>query len=202
MDEKEFKALENLFKKKQKLLDTTTLVHSEAYDKAVRALLMDEEGDVDYGKLKDAEIQHKFAEHMSAHYLEAAKKRLGVKESKGKLEDEMLLNAYLGITSATLKSHVASRRHNYTKHAHGEIAEGLVKQQEDTLTPVIYKGVSEKDVSDIVRYIGASGFVDTTKMRREDVIGLLDTYHRAGAVSERIVEGLIYHKKPAAKKAA
>ena len=69
MNKKEFEAMKVLLDKKKKLLDTTELVHSEAYDKVVRELLMDKEGKVDYSKLKESGIQLKFADKLKEHYL-------------------------------------------------------------------------------------------------------------------------------------
>ena len=196
MNEKEFEAMKVLLDKKKKLLDTTELVHSEAYDKIVRELLMDKEGKVDYSKLKDSGMQLKFADKLKEHYLKAAKEALGVKESKGELEDEMLLQAYTGATSEYFRGAISELKHRYTKKAHNEHSGKLVDAQDKQLIPIVYRNVKDEDIEDIINRIGAKDYINHKKVTRDHAIALLQRHYETG-VTEKMVESEIYHKKPA-----
>ena len=196
MNQEEFEAIQTLFDKKNKLLDTTELVHSEAYDLTVRELLM-KDGKVDYDLLKNSATQKKFKDTLKKHYLKAAKEGLGVTDKQGELEDELLIQAYMGATTETIGAEISSKGHNYTKKAHGELAEKLKAKQNEELTPIVYKDIKTEDIQDVVDYVKASDYIDAKKLRREEAIGLLDVHHTRG-LTEKQVEGTHYHKKKAA----
>lgn len=198
MDEKEFKAIAELLKKKDILLDTTELVHSEAYDKAVRALLTDDDGKVDYGKLKDIDTQSKFTDELKSHYLEAARDALGVSDEKGELEDELLLKAYIGVTSDYFRDQISKKRHKYTKGEHSGVVAKLIEEQDQELKPIAFRKIKEKHIPDVVREMKAEGYIDADKIRLQEAIELLDLYYRTGTISEKMVEGTVYHRKKAA----
>ncbi|MFH0868140.1 MAG: hypothetical protein V1831_02415 [Candidatus Woesearchaeota archaeon] len=194
MDEAEFEAMKVLLDKKKKLLDTTELVHSEAYDKVVRELLMDENDKVDYSKLKDSDMQLKFADKLKEHYLKAAKGALNVKESKGELEDEMLLQAYTGATSEYFRTAISELKHRYTKKTHNERSGNLLDAQDKQLTPIVYKKVKNEDIEDVIKHVGAEKYIDHKKVTRDHAIELLKMHYETG-VTPKMVEHQDFYKK-------
>lgn len=196
MDKAQFEAIKELLGKKKKLLDTTTQVHSEVYDQTVRELLT-VDGKVDFSLLDEIDMQEKFAEMLKAKYLVAARKNLGVKDEKGELEDEQLLTAYIGATSATLKQNVGDSGSGYNKKAHSDLAEGLRSSQDQSLTGVVYKDFKQGDIGDAIKHIGADGFVYSSKLDRPEAIRLIEQ-HNTGGLTEKMVKGRHYHKKKAA----
>ncbi len=194
MDDKEFDAIKKLFEKKNTLLDTTSHAHAEAHAKAVRENLMDGE-EVNYSKLKDTDKQLAFVKTMSDHYLSIARKNLGVTETKGELEDNMLLQAYFGITQGTLRSLINQHRHNYNTEKHAETLVSLRKGQDERLSDVIYGKIGEKQIPGVVAYTKSGDLVDQNKMQLSDARGLLDMYLRNGVIPAGAVEGTQYAKK-------
>jgi len=193
MDHKEFEEMKKLFEKKKMLLDTTALVHSEAYDKAVREHLMD--GDqVDYGKLKDSATQLKFVDKMAAHYLEVARKNLGATK-KGDFEDEMLLSAYFGVTKSGLQTLVNEHRHLYNQDKHNEFVSELQKQQDQKLGGIVYRKLTTEHIPHLVEYVKAGEIVDHNKMQLQDAKALLNVYFNTGVIAPGQVEGSHYAKK-------
>jgi hypothetical protein len=198
MDESEFEAIKEMLDKKDKLLDTTELVHSEAYDKVVRKLLMDDKGKVDYGKLKKSGMQKKFADELKDHYLEAARDALGISDdSKGELEDEMLIKAYTGVTSNYFREQLSTKKHQYTKGEHSGVVTKLKGAQDEELTPIAFRKIKEEHISDIIDHMGARDYIDKDKIRLPEAINLLNIHYKVG-VTEKGVEGHLYHKKKAA----
>ena len=196
MNKKEFDAMKQLFEKKNKLLDTTEVVHSEVYDQAVREVLTDKDGKVDYNMLKDIGIQDKFSNKLKDLYAQAARKGLGIKENKkGEFEEELLIKAYIGVTSETIRGHVSKKRHNYTKAAHSGLVTELKENQDQELTPIVYSKLKTKDIPSVIKNIpGADKYIDHTKIRREEVMGILQQHYLTG-LTEKHVEGQPYHKK-------
>tara|TARA_Y100000310_G_C20595258_1_gene770173 strand:+ start:267 stop:848 length:582 start_codon:yes stop_codon:yes gene_type:complete len=193
MDKAQFEAIQTLLGKKKKLLDTTDQVHSEAYDQTVRELLMDANDQVDFSKLDDIKMQEKFAEILKAKYLIAAKKSLEVTGGKGELEDEMLLNAYIGATSATLKAQISDAGSGYNKKAHSDIAANLRRDQDRDLTGVVYKNLKETDISDAVKHMDAEDIVNVSKLDRAITIGLMEQHYSTG-LTKKMVKGKHYAK--------
>ncbi|MBW2977012.1 hypothetical protein KY347_06210 [Candidatus Woesearchaeota archaeon] len=195
MKEEEFEAMKVLLNKKRKLLDTTELVHSETYDKVVRELLSDEGGNIDYEKLKDTQVQQKFADKLKDHYLKAAREALGVKEEKGEFEDELLLEAYHGVTSQFFRDQISAKKHKYTKQEHSGIVEELKKEQDKKLTPLVYSKFKEEDIKDAIKYMKVD-YINPKKLTRAEAIGLLGQYHETGLTSKMVEGERYYIKKP------
>ena len=74
--------------RRDKIVATTEITHSEAYNKAARKLLTDQKGEIDYDRLDDPDNQVKFVREMTRHYLEAAKDYFNVDFDLEDLERE------------------------------------------------------------------------------------------------------------------
>jgi len=196
MNEEEFKALKDMLKKKDKLISTTALVHSQVYNAAVEEHLMDEDGKVDYDKLKKTDMQEKFADTMRKHYLEAAKRSLGIKVDKGELEEELLLKAYTGATSDFIKQHIGTKKHGYDLDYHKKISDELKGAQNEELEKVIYGKIKEKHIPELVKRLGIIDNVNANKMRKEDIIGLTKLYFdQEEILGPKQLENFAFYKK-------
>ncbi len=184
-----------LAKKAKQMLNTMDRHHRGAYDKAVDDIIT-KNGQVDMDLLDDIKNQEKFADKMADHYLSKAQKVL---KSSGKLDDlekELLMNAYAGTTKTQLKQLVRQRGKNFTfDHFYGELKPQLMETIRNNLTSATIGHFNNKHIDDIVRYTGSSKFVDSSKMRLKEALGVLQQYEELGIVPEKHHKKEIYYKK-------
>src|SRR3989344_6584350 len=97
-----------------KLVDTHKLSSGKAYDVAAEKHLTGKDGLVDYNLLDDDETQNKFTKAMVDHHLSEIK-RIHGKEAKDDFDNEILIQAYKGITPDEIKQNVAKYGSDLTK---------------------------------------------------------------------------------------
>ena len=194
--------------RRDKIVATTELTHSDAYNKAIKKLLKDEKGDIDYNKLDDADTQLKLVREMTKHYLEAAKEYFKVDidtedlENEDSLKADMLLKAYAGVTKGYLHSLISQHRSGYTLRKHNEMASDLVDQIKKELTGTIYAPLKGEHAEDVVKHIKADEFLDHERMDRGDLVTALETYFANDVVSPKMFKGQSYLKHGKHKAAA
>jgi hypothetical protein len=184
------------------LVDTIEHEHQQAYSTAVEKHLKNDEGQVDYGRLKETGIQRKFAESMAEHYVEKAREKFGISKDK-RLSDEeksMLLTAYAGITKEELGSIIKQRKHRFTHNVFrniiGDNERGLKANIRNRLLGSAYEQLEEEDKPEIIKSMGKEAELDPSKMTLEQAVSLLQTYHNnSGVLPPDAYEGEIYHKK-------
>ena len=183
-----------LYSKAKRLTDTINKHHRTAYDAAVDTHLTDKEGLVDMEKLDDSNVQKKFVNKMNDVYLSKAKQALGVK-GKGKMEDELILSSYMGITKHELSSAVKSSGSDYHFNAHNQTMAKVVSEKiAPTLQTSAIAHIKSKDIDDILQYTKADKFVDKNKVRKEDAIEFLMEYHEEKQLSPKKYRHKVFYK--------
>lgn len=166
-----------LYSKAKRLIDTIHRNHRTAYDAAVDKHLTDKNGLVDMEKLDDSKVQEKFVDKLNDTYLSKAKQALGVK-GKGEMEDQLLLNAYMGVTKSELKQIVKHKGSDYIFDTHyGAMKETVNEKIQPTLLGTASAHIKSKDIDDILKYTKADKFVDSKKISKGEAINLLSEYH-------------------------
>lgn len=184
------------------LVNTIEHEHQQAYSTAVEKHLKNEAGQVDYDRLKETDIQKKFAESMAEHYVEKAREKFGISKDK-RLSDEeksMLLTAYAGITKEELARVIKQRKHRFTHNFFrgiiGDNEQGLRANIRNRLLGSAYDHFEDEDKSEIVKAMGKEAELDPSKMTLEQAVALLQSYHsNRGVLPPDIYEGAVYHKK-------
>lgn len=160
----------------QRILDTTELHHREAYGHAAKEHLTDEEGQLDFERLEDEDLQKKFSESMADFYSEKAKKYFKVQGDLSKLEKDTLLSAYSGFTRETLRDFVGryGKDFNYTLFSQqtGQIMRGLRQR----LLAAAASDIEDKHIEDIVQHVGAEDVVKSDAIKKEEGVVLLEQY--------------------------
>jgi len=184
-EEKKHKAVKHIeeffqrSKKVNKIIDTTTNVHTEAYQSGLSLDEMrDEEGNIDYKKLNDEGIQDKFLEKMVDTYLEGAVKDLKLKEKpEDYLEQDRVLQAYIGVTRSELKKKLRKDKSKYTQVAHEELRDKLIKAQKEKLFPLRAEHFEDKHINDILEHTGADLYLNSDNIISvNNVVPFLDLY--------------------------
>lgn len=190
-----------LKKKADRIIDTTDLHHRDAYNSAVEKILTDEEGLVDYDKLDENKTQLKFADAMSDYYLDKAKKHLKSKVSgKDEFENEMLRSAYAGVTKSAIKQLVGQHKSKFRPDVFHRHKERFMERVEDTMHGAARGHLKEENIDDIIQYTKTGDIVDKNKIRLQEAVGIMDLYHKQGAVTKEMVKGAHFAKKEYKKK--
>ena len=185
-------------KKVGKIVNTANHHHRQAYDKAVEEHLMDDNGHVDYEKLKEnTDLQLKFADTMADFYLEKAEKALGAKRKKGKdktetdLLNDRLLSAYSGITRAELKKHIGNYEHRFTFDIFNKHREQYMRQVENSLRGSAAQHLLKEDIGHIIKYIKAENMLDEKYVfDPKHIAPLISVFEEQGAVRRSDLEEL------------
>jgi hypothetical protein len=184
-----------LYSKAKRLTDTINKHHRTAYDAAVDKHLTDKDGLVDMEKLDNSNVQKKFVDEMTDIYLSKAKQALGVK-GKGKMEDQLILKSYMGITKHELNYIVKATGSDYHFNAHNQHMNKIV---EDKIDPILQSSASahikSKDIDDILQYTKADKFVDSKKISKIEAIGLLTEYHEEKQLVPKKYRHRTFYKK-------
>lgn len=176
------KKWKKLQKHAKRILDTTEHHHRVAYDKALKEHLM--EGDlIVYDKLDEDEVQREFAETMSEHYIEQAKKYFKVHKDLNELEKELLMNAYAGTTKAQLRQLISEHGKSLSFDKFLEEKKKWLQQLGKALVGATTYHITDEHVEDIIKYVGLEDVIDPENMPREKAIELLRIYEEKGALS-------------------
>ncbi len=185
-------------KKVKKILNTASRNHSMAYNKAVGEYLLDDDGNVDLDKLDNSGMQDKFAKHLTDSYVSAAKKAFKSGLSKGDdLENDMLLNAYMGVTKDQINESIKTHGKDYNLGLHTGMMESAISKK---IKPVLHDASSahleDSDIEDIIKYTKSKDFIDSKKIRLEEAKHLLFKYdHGDMEEYKQKIKGQVYFKK-------
>jgi len=158
------------------LLATTQAVHSEAYQRGLSEL-KNEKGEIDYTKLEEVKVQDQFLDKMIGHYITSAVQSLGLKNKpKDELEQEMLLQHYIGITKGELRKILRENESKYTLKKHEELRESLIQNQRQKLIPLRHNHFEDKHIDDILKYVGVQDYIMKDRIRIEHAANLLDLH--------------------------
>ncbi len=190
----------------RKLADTIEVHHFQAYTGSAEALLKDKEGNIDYKKLKDANIRTSMADRMADFYISKAKQYFKVDESASKLspmQQEMLLNAYAGVTRGTLTAEIHKAEDDFTlEHFKGRVTE-IKRRVTSNLLPSAYSHITDTaKKKSVIKEMGLEGKIDAELIESEDLFPLMETHHVTGVVPQRNYEKLPAYRATQAKKAS
>lgn len=170
-------------KKIKKLLDTTEVVHSEAYHKGLE-MIRDEKGKIDYDKLEEVKHQDAMLDKMIDHYLTKAVKALKLKEKpKDAVEQDIILQKYIGTTRGQLKRILREAKSGYTLKQHEQIRGSLIENQRRELMPIRHGHLEDEHLEDILKHTGTQDYVAGDRIRMEHAVSLLDLYKEKGSIT-------------------
>lgn len=185
-----------------RLADTVEIHHQKAYTEAALKHLKDKEGNLDYKMLKDSKVRSAMADQMADYYTEQARKYFKLDEKASKLSDmqqEMLINAYAGITRGQLKSTIHKAEDDFTLQHFGEIV-GRIKQRiGEQLGPAAYAHIEDRPEHKkaILKELGLEGKIDAELLRMEELQQLMELHKK----NEGVLSPKSYQKLPAYKAA-
>jgi hypothetical protein len=189
-----------------KIINTHEAEHSAVYVSMQNEFLRDDKGEIDYNKLDDKKLQDKVVDFMANEYVERAQKYLGASKPENEIEEGIVLQRYFGITREQLRAKIKKIGKDYTLAEHEAMRKEHIKNITQELRPLAHEHITEDDLEDIVKYIGAEDMIDVDRLRpRPDNAGALLRLHRAGKgkldyTAVQRVEGLIQYVKDDYKK--
>lgn len=191
-----------LYDKAHKVASTIDIAHSSAYSKAAGKHLKDEDGNIDYKLLKKSDVQEKFADEMSQHYLEEAKAyfKLDKKdEDMDSLYVDQIMQAYAGLSKSQLMQFLREAGDKYTIDEHNR---QLNQFRNETRSQLIYSAsnhLSDSDISDLVKYMKADEILDAERMQVRDALQVYNTFHQNKVISREMINYKSPYLKPEPK---
>ncbi len=177
----------------KRLADTIELHHADAYNSAALEFLKNDEGEIDYDKLKDEGLGEKMADKMADFYLAKGKEYLGVGDIKlSDTKKNMIMRAYAGVTRDELRSTAADLGEDFTLERYKNLAKGIRDNVEKELTKSAAAGLKRHDLEAIVDEMGLKGKLDHSKMDVPEATALLDLYHgNDGHVPDKAIRKML-----------
>ena len=196
-----------LYKHAKKLVDTTQLNHTLAYNTAAEEHLMGEDGLIDYERLEDTKTQKKFVKSMSDFYVSKAKQHFKIERDLDQADQDMLMSAYTGTTRAELGQLVREKGKELTGVQFTQESQRYVGQLRQNLYISSAQHLSHDNIEDIVKYAGIGEMVHKEKLEIQEATGILRAYEEDGAVTRGTLRQIGINptkikKKEAKKKAA
>ncbi len=189
-----------LYQSATKLLDTISHAHTEAYVTAVNKHLLDENGQVIYDKLLDNTIQQQFTKTMSDFYLGKAQKHFKIEKNLDDLSKDLLMQAYAGVTSSTLKD-LVTRYNKRLTHQQFEQVKGQIQQRiSQQLYGAAGSHLETSNIPDIVKHVGLEAKVNSDKLDIEEARQLLQVFHEEGSITDNTLRQILPSYKIGSKK--
>lgn len=171
-------------------LKTTDHHHRRAFIEGEKTI-MDEDGNIDYNKLKEEANQEKFSKAMVDTYIDAARQyfHIGKDKTGDDIWHEQLLNAYAGVTGAELKRNIRKAKERFdfeyfTENVRSDVMEKLRRQLES----VKATSIKEEHLDDIVDYVGLKNVVDADRIKPSQAYVLLENHRKQGALTPKLVK--------------
>ena len=177
----------------KKFLDTQSKYHTEAYNSAIDKHLMDD-GLVNFEKLEDSKTQLDFAKTMTEFYITKARAQYKIDPQKNlnKMERELLLQAYAGITEGQLTKTVSQYGKQFNHSRWQEESAEFSKAVRGQIYAAAGSHLNESNINDIIKYTGLEGKVQNLDLR--EATSLLQIHHDEGAVPDQILKQLPKYK--------
>ncbi|MBI4439471.1 hypothetical protein HY638_00705 [Candidatus Woesearchaeota archaeon] len=189
------KEIEKRRKQRKKLVNAAGWAHDKAYHEVAKELLENKEGELEYEKLNESKFQEKFAKKLIDKYIANAKKRFKA-DPKDELEKEMLTKMYSGVNEGIIKERLAAHGEKYTTEQHSKYKEDFLENLTKELTTSVYTPLQHEHIPGVVKHIGVGEAVNAEKMRKEDIIPLLENFYDIGKLSEKVIpKHFLYRKK-------
>ena len=190
-----------LYSHATRLTDTASHTHSEAYTSAVNKHLM-VNGQVDFDKLDDNKVQLDFVKTMSDMYVSKAKQHFKVSKDLNELEEDLLMQAYVGVTNQQLKEQVSKYGKRFTHAQFDNIKQQLHENIGKRLYASAASHLEEENIPEIVKHIGLESKIDANRITLEEATGLLEVFNREGSVSDSALRQHVATYKVKKKKAS
>ncbi len=177
--------------KLERIINTQYLEHTEAYIAAARAVLLDENGWVDYSKLNEDGTQNSFVAKMNEHYGTGARKWLGVDAGHNwdEIQTTMANSGVYGISTDQLLRIARQEGERFTLQGFSGLLNdpnGIMARIRATLEPVSYSHLNEADKGPMLEAIGLGGKLDPAATSMERIVNLSRFYRANGMVPERV----------------
>ena len=173
-----------LYKHAKKLVDTTQLNHTLAYNTAAEEHLMGEDGLIDYERLDDTKTQKKFVKSMSDFYVSKAKQHFKIDKDLDQGDQDILMSAYAGTTRAELGELVREKGKDLTGVQFTQEAQRYVNKLRQNLYISSAQHLSHDNIEYIVKYTGIGEMVHKEKLDIQEATGILRAYEEQGGITK------------------
>jgi len=142
-----------------KMMTTMQVLHSEAFNKAARAALTNEQGLIDMKLLQHEGRQEMFINAMVEHYVQGTAAMYGQKAPTDILARSLWLEGYTGLSQGNLSRMVREQKSNYTLDQHMNMTvfaqESLTNEMSKRLrgNALSASGLTNADRASIVKYM-------------------------------------------------
>jgi len=187
------------------MMTTMQVLHSEAFNKAARAALTNEQGLIDMKLLQHEGRQEMFINAMVEHYVQGTAAMYGQKAPTDILARSLWLEGYTGLSQGNLSRMVREQKSNYTLDQHMNMTvfaqESLTNEMSKRLrgNALSASGLTNADRASIVKYMKADDLLDPDRLTVPEAGSLLRMYQREGVIGRRTVESLAAYKRPTAE---
>jgi len=172
------KKFEQLKKKAGKIVDTVDLAHSDAYSIAAKEFLTDKEGNIDYEKLEDADVQEKFVDKMKDHYIKKANQYFKSDiNKKDKMQVDLLMKAYTGVTGSELERYIRTHGKDYTLNQHEANKKKFKEKVHGTLSEAAASHLKDEHAEDFTKHLGIEDLIKDHSLLKIGDLVLLHSLH-------------------------
>lgn len=165
------------------LADTAAHTHTEAYTAAVSKHLI-ENGQVNFEKLDDDAVQKQFVKTMSDMYVSKAKEHFKMSKDLNEVEQDLLMQAYAGVTHGLLKEQVGKYGKHFTHFQFDQMKHQIQQQLGKRMYASAGQHLDQANVGGIIKHVGLEAKLDTGKVTVDEARELLETFHREGSISD------------------
>jgi hypothetical protein len=186
-----------LFRKRSKraddIVEATRLAYSDAYIQAAKKHLQgDNDEELDYDKLDDADTQEKFADEVSQHLYSKAKSYFKSDvDGEDALKSDPMMRAYAGTTKAEVLKSVRSHGKSYSLNTHEQSRDETLQRVRQELKAAAGGHLKEEHKKGLIKDMD---FVDPDKMTIDDAIQVAELYRQnKGLTKDQLKE--IYQRQ-------
>ena len=186
------------------LSDTASHTHTEAYTAAVSKHLM-KDGVVDFEKLDNDAVQKQFVKTMSDLYVSRAKEHFKMSKDLNEVEEDLLMQTYVGVTQGLLKEQVNRYGKRFTHAQFDQIKHQIQQQLSKRMYASAGQHLDQANVGGIIKHVGLESKLDSGKVTVDEARELLETFHREGSIPDTALREHVAQykiKKKDTKKAA
>ncbi|MFH1182431.1 MAG: hypothetical protein V1702_05715 [Candidatus Woesearchaeota archaeon] len=167
--------------------DTREFFVAQAYSDAVKANLLDKDGQVDYNLLDNSGVRTKVFDAMQGALADKSVQHFKAGQGLDWLKKEQLMLAYAGMTGGQLKTVMERQQGDFTMSALANMAAGLRRNAVETLLASTYSHVPEtvEARKSIIDELKLTQKLDPAKARLEDLISFMQDAHRQDITAKR-----------------
>ncbi len=178
-----------------RVADDSEFFKIKAYTDTATELLMNQQGELDYSKLKDPTVAQAMAVSIGTRLRNRAKSAFGVGDGLPWYRLAQLTNTYAGITGGQLKSLIDSEREDFTVARMASLSGELKRNTFQILGPSAWEHIPDTEAAraTVLGELGLTGKMDPAKSKLEEIVSLMVHYHgNSGVISPKA-----YQRSPA-----